>query len=88
VQVHHRRHPRRALAHGGRTRAVRSGLCVSDVGIYDCSDARDPDTEAQVLAALPRQDLDVLEIDRAPHARDERCVVHVDRACLRSATPR
>lgn len=58
---------------------------VTPVAIYDCAGARDDDAEAQVLAALARTDIHALAVEPGPHVRGERCLVHVDGACVQRA---
>jgi protein-L-isoaspartate(D-aspartate) O-methyltransferase len=74
---------------GGMLRADRkdgewAAKFVSQVGIYDCANARDPAHEAELKKLFsPDVAPKITTLDTSTHERRENCVIHIDGFCLR-----
>lgn len=55
---------------------------ISPVGMYDCSNARDPANEEELRKASGRNAGGIRAVELAPHARTEVCVAHIPGFCL------
>ncbi len=57
----------------------------SQVGIYDCANARDPGHEPVLVAlAASQRARDIRALVTAPHARTEACLAHLPGFCLQA----
>lgn len=58
---------------------------VSQVGIYDCTNARDPAHEPVLRAlAAPGMAARVRALSIEPHAKADACLAHLDGFCLQT----
>jgi protein-L-isoaspartate(D-aspartate) O-methyltransferase len=58
---------------------------ISGVGMFDCANAREPETEMQLRALLGLDHATALVLDIAPHARGAACLVHHATSCIQRA---
>jgi hypothetical protein len=56
---------------------------VSQAGIYDCVNARDPAHEPRLKPLLAGASARVQALDPTPHDASDACIVHIDGFCLR-----
>jgi protein-L-isoaspartate(D-aspartate) O-methyltransferase len=55
---------------------------ITQCGIYDCANARDPAHEALLRTVFTSAQHRAFEIETAPHTADPTCVAHIDGFCL------
>jgi hypothetical protein len=58
---------------------------ISQVGIFDCANARDPAEEAELMALVkPGAVEQIRAVAREPHERGQACLAHLPGFCLQS----